>query len=86
MDPSPRKLQPSPLLVVIEEMEEYVIAEVLDSCMYRKTPQYLIRWVGYPHPSWEPAEYHCHTAAITTYHDKYSTKPGPWYDKEGEEI
>jgi hypothetical protein len=49
-------------------------------------PQYLVRWVGYPHPSSEPAEYQRETNAVSTYHEKYTTKPGPWYNEDEKKI
>jgi hypothetical protein len=85
-DPLEGQLIPPPPPVIIEEMEEYAVEEILDSRVLRKQPQYLVRWVGYPHPSWEPAEYHTHTSAVTTYHDQYPIKLGPWYDEKGEEV
>jgi hypothetical protein len=85
-DPLPGQHQLPPPPVIIEEIEEYAVEEVLDSRVYRKEPQYLIRWMGYPQPSWEPAEYHRETSAISTYHEKYPAKPGPWFDEQGREI
>ena len=85
-DPLEGQHIPPPPPVIIEEMEEYAVEEILDSRVLRKQPQYLVRWVGYPHPSWEPAEYHTRTSAVTTYHDQHPSKPGPWYDEEGEEV
>ena len=77
---------PPPPSVIIEEMEEYAIEEIFDSRLYRKKPQYLIQWVGYPHLSWEPAEYHKQTSAISTFHERYPMKLGPCFDVEGEEV
>jgi hypothetical protein len=76
-DPLPGQLLPPPLPVVSEAMEEYAVEEVLNSRVHRTEPQYLIQWIGYPHTSWEPAEYHRETSAITTFHEKYPAKPGP---------
>jgi hypothetical protein len=67
-------------------MEEYTVEEVLDSRVYRKEPHYLIRWMGYPHPSWEPIKYHRETSAMSAYPEKYPAKPGPWFDEDGKEI
>jgi hypothetical protein len=85
-EPLPGQIQTPPPPVIIEEIEEYAVEEVLDSRIYRKEPQYLIRWVGYPHPSWEPAKYHRETSAISAYHEKHPTKLGPWFDEDGREI
>jgi hypothetical protein len=85
-DPLPGQSQLPPPPVIIEEMEDYAIEEMLDSQISRKEPQYLIRWVSYPHSSWEAAEYHHETRAISTYHKEYPAKPGPWFDEEGRRI
>jgi hypothetical protein len=85
-DPLPGEHQPPPPPVVIETMQEYATDEILDSHVYRKEPQYLVRWIGYPHPSWEPAEYNHKINGVSTYHKKYTTKLGHWYDKDGREI
>jgi hypothetical protein len=48
-------LPPEPVLV--EGEEEYVVKEILDSWMFRKKLQYLIKWEGYgvEHNNWEYA-------------------------------
>jgi hypothetical protein len=67
-------------------MTEYAIEDILDSQVLRKTPQYLLQWVGYPNASWEPAEYHYESSAVTAYHEKYPRKLGPWFDEEGQKL
>jgi hypothetical protein len=40
---------------VIEGKEEYKVKEILDSRIYRRQFQYLVKWVGYPgEDTWEP--------------------------------
>ena len=36
------------------EEEEYEVEEILDSCLHRGKLQFLIKWVGYNEPSWQP--------------------------------
>jgi hypothetical protein len=66
-----------PPLVEIDGEDEYLIEAVLDSRIYQRTLQYLIKWVGYDLPDWEPAELHSKSEAIHTFHKKYANKPGP---------
>ncbi|EEB93840.1 hypothetical protein MPER_07457, partial [Moniliophthora perniciosa FA553] len=49
---------PPPEAVEVEGEEEHFVEEVLDSRVYRKKLQYLVRWEGYgeEEDSWEPAE------------------------------
>uniref|UniRef100_A0A0W0GF46 Reverse transcriptase-rnase h-integrase n=1 Tax=Moniliophthora roreri TaxID=221103 RepID=A0A0W0GF46_MONRR len=49
---------PAPEAVEVEGEEQHLVEEVLDSRIYRKKLQYLVRWEGYgeEEDSWEPAE------------------------------
>jgi len=48
---------PPPPLEVIGEVEEYLVAEILDSEMFRRRLKFKIKWEGYgpEHDSWEYA-------------------------------
>ena len=49
--------QPAPPpLEIIDGEEEYEVDEILDSRIYRKKLQYLVKWKGYGHGdnTWEP--------------------------------
>ena len=52
-----RQPAPPPEPELIDGEEEYVVEEILDSRMFRKKLQYLIKWEGYgvEHNSWEYA-------------------------------
>jgi hypothetical protein len=63
--------------VEIDGEDEYFIQAVLDSRTHRRKLQYLIKWVGYDLPDWEPAELHSESEAVDTFHEKYPDKPGP---------
>jgi transposase InsO family protein len=85
-DPLPGQKSKPPPPVEVKGMTEYAIEDILDSRLYRRKPQYLVQWVGYPNASWEPAEYHHETSAVTAYHERYPTKPGPWFDEDGGKL
>lgn len=61
--PHPKDLIPgrapaNPPPVDVEGQEEYEVEEILDSRLYRRKLEYLVRWKGYDDASntWEPAE------------------------------
>ena len=72
-----RRASPPPLPELIDGEEEYEVEQILNSRIYRRRLEYLIRWKGYgiEHDEWVPAknvqnapealaEYHCqHPAA-----------------------
>ena len=55
-DPLPGQHNPAPPLVIVDDAEEWHVEEILDSRMYRQRLQYLVKWVGFDRPDWEPAE------------------------------
>jgi hypothetical protein len=58
-DPLPSQLasQPEPPPVIIDDQQEWEVEEILDSRRFSKNRllKYFFRWVGYDHPSWQPA-------------------------------
>ena len=77
-DPIPgRRPPPPPPPELIDGEEEYVVEEVLDSRMFRKKLQYLIKWEGYgvEHNSWEYAtEVHA-PQRVKDFYRKYPATP-----------
>ena len=51
------RIVPPPAIITPEGTEEYEVEAILDKRILRKTPQYLIKWKGYPlhDATWEPA-------------------------------
>jgi hypothetical protein len=63
--------------VKIDGEDEYFVEAVLDSRIHRRKLQYLIKWVSYDLPDWEPDKLHSEREAIDTFHEKYPDKLGP---------
>uniref|UniRef100_A0A0W0GER4 Putative reverse transcriptase-rnase h-integrase n=1 Tax=Moniliophthora roreri TaxID=221103 RepID=A0A0W0GER4_MONRR len=69
---------PPPEAVEVEGKEEHLVEEILDSRVYRKKLQYLVRWEGYSEEedSWEPAENMEHAKAkVKSFHKKNPNAP-----------
>lgn len=79
-DPLPGQTQPPPPPVIVEENEEFEVTEILDSRFKRRgrTPaiEYLVKWTGYDHPTWEPSENLTNSPlAVEEFHTRYPSKP-----------
>jgi transposase InsO family protein len=78
-DPLPSQLASQPELppVIIDDQQEW---EVEHSWRFGKNRllKYFVRWVGYDHPSWQPASDLEHSPLILKrFHKLYTRKPGP---------
>jgi hypothetical protein len=77
-DPLVGQVQPPPPPVVVDGNEEFEVEEILDSRFVGRNLQYLVRWIGYPNPTWEPAEYLANSpSAVARFHELYPRKPRP---------
>ena len=81
-DPYPGQQVPPPPPVIVDDEEYYYVEEVLNSRIYRRRLQYLVKWVGYTEPDWQPAENLRRTDAVNKFHIHYPEKPGPLADEE----
>jgi hypothetical protein len=70
-----QNMEPPPL-VEIDGNDEYFIEAVLDFQIHKQKLQYLIKWVGYDLPDWEPAELYSESKAMDTFHEKYPNQLG----------
>ena len=54
--PGQRISDPQPPAILVDDEEEYEIEKILDqkAARGRNAQQYLIKWKGYDHPTWEP--------------------------------
>lgn len=79
-DPYPGQSIPPPPPVIVDGEEEFFIEEILDSRHHGRGKgrrlQYLVKWLGYDQPSWEPAEYLERAEAVDRFHSTYPDKPG----------
>ena len=76
-DPLPGQRQPAPPPVEIDGEQEWFVDSILDSRMYRRRLQYLVKWAGFDQPDWEPAENVNELEVVTRFHKRYPHKPGP---------
>ena len=64
--------------VEVEGEEEYVVEEILDSCLRHNKLEFLVKWEGYTNEnnSWEPED-NCKNVcnAIATFYHKYPQAP-----------
>jgi len=76
-DPLPGQRQPPPPPVEIDGEQEWFVDSILDSWIYRPRLQYLVKWTGFDHPNWEPAENVNELEVVTRFHEQYPRKRGP---------
>jgi hypothetical protein len=63
--------------VEIDSKDKYFIEAVLNSRIHQRKLQYLIKWVSYNLPDWEPTELYSESEAVNTFYGKNPNKPGP---------
>ena len=63
--------------MIVDNIKEWHVEEILDSRIYRRHLQYLVKWVGYDQPDWEPAEGMNKLKVVDCFHERYPQKPGP---------
>jgi hypothetical protein len=76
-DPLPGQLPPLPEPIIVEGKPEYEVQDVLDSCIFRRQLQYLIKWHGWDILTWEQATKVNKLKAIDDFHVQHPNKPGP---------
>ena len=74
-----QRIPPNPPMEVDGELE-WEVQEILDSRVHgrgqTKYTQYLVRWVGHDHPTWEPASFLANAPEIVQdFHLRYPHKP-----------
>lgn len=77
-DPVPGQQQLPPPPVEIEGQEEWEVEAILDSRKRRGRLEYLVRYQGYPEPSWQPPDGLEHSPdLVKDFHQRYRNKPRP---------
>ena len=77
-DPIPgRWPKPPPLPEIIDDEEEYIVERILNSRMFQRWLQYLIKWKGYgtEHNSWEYASNVHAPDLIKEYYQRHPAAP-----------
>ena len=67
-------LPPPP--VIVDDNKEWHVEEILDSRIYHRRLQYLVKWIGFDRPDWEPVEGVNKLEAVNRFHQRYLEKPG----------
>ena len=60
----------------MDDHKEWHVEEVMNSRIYRRCLQYLVKWVGYDQLDWKPAENVNRLEAVDRFHERYPDKPG----------
>ena len=81
-DPLPGQQNVPPPPVIVDDAEEWHVEEILDSKMYCQRLQYLVKWIGFDRPNWEPAEGVNKLEAVNRLYQRYPEKPGPLPEDE----
>jgi hypothetical protein len=82
-DSFPGQVATPPGPIIIEGEPEYQVEDVLDSRMFRRQLQYLIKWHGWDILTWEYAIGVNKLRAIEEFHTQYPNKPGPLPEDTG---
>jgi transposase InsO family protein len=76
-DPMPGQQLPPPEPVIIDREPEYEVEDVIDSRIFRRRLQYLIKWRGWNDLTWEQATEVNKLKAIDDFHAQHPNKPSP---------
>jgi hypothetical protein len=77
-DPLPGQAQPPPPPIIVDDEPEWEVAEILDCRRRYRKLQYLVRWLGYDHPTWEPQEnVEKSSTLVKNFHRLHPEKPHP---------
>ena len=78
----PRQQNAPPPPVIVDDAEEWHVEEILDSRIYRRRLQYLVKCIGFNRPNWEPAKGVHKLEAVDRFHQRYPEKPRPLPEDE----
>lgn len=66
--------QPDPVIVNSNHEPEYEVERIIDSRIRRRSLQYLVKWVGYSAPTWEPQDNMANAPqAVADFHQQFPT-------------
>ena len=81
-DPLPGQQNPPPAPVIMDDNEEWHVEEILDSRIYPRRLQYLVKWIGFDRLDWEPAKGVNKLEAVDRFDQRYPKKPEPLPENE----
>jgi hypothetical protein len=70
----PGQQQPEQPPIEVNGKDEYLVERIEDVRLYYQKLQYLVKWVGYDEPTWEPADTLEDTAALDDFQRRYPDK------------
>ena len=73
-DPLPGQRLPPPSPVIVDGEQEWFVEQILDSRVFHRQLQYLVKWTGDDHPTWQPW-WDVDEAAV--FYGRHPDKPGP---------
>jgi len=73
-DPLPGQRSPPPPPVIVQE---WFVEQILDSRVFRRQLQYLVKWTGDDLPTWQPWWDVDEAAAVDVFHGRHPDKPAP---------
>jgi transposase InsO family protein len=82
-DPLPSQPQDDrePLPIEIDGEDEYQVETIVGERLHRRKKQYLVKWVGYPEPTWEPKDYVADTEALDRWEEEKAARPAKYSRK-----
>ena len=63
---------------MVDGHEEHAVDQNLDSGVFRKEPEYLVRWTGYSDARCGKAQYITGLASVDAFDNGCPLMPGPW--------
>jgi hypothetical protein len=76
-DPVPGQRLPPPEPIIIDREPKYEVEDVIDSRIFRRQLQYLIKWLRDNVLTWEPTTEVNELQVIDEFHARHPDKPGP---------
>ena len=73
-DPLPSQAQDDqePEPIIVDGEEEYPVEAIVDERFHQRRKQYLVKWVGYPDPTWVLEENVADTEALQLWEDRHT--------------
>ena len=76
-DPLPGQRNTPPPPIIVDGEEEWLVENIVSSCIRHRKLQYLVKWTGYNELTWEPAESFTDTNFVEQFHLDHPKAPAP---------